>query len=68
MEARYKGLGNGYLRSLFLSMSSGMGCLARKARARSTFLRTKGSLLRSGMLGSTVIPGRCLCFLEVIFI
>jgi fructose-1,6-bisphosphatase len=37
--------GNGYLRLLFLSNSSGMGCLAMKARASSFFRMTKGSLL-----------------------
>ena len=54
----------GFLRS----MSSGMGCLARKARASSALLRTQGSLLRSGKLGLTVMPGRCFLFFEVVLI
>lgn len=51
-------LEDGYL--LFLGFhSSGNPCLAKKARALSTFLITDGDLLKSGILLFTVIPGKC---------
>ena len=58
------GAGRGYLDFLGL-VSSGKPCLAMNARARSTFLMTKGDLLKSGTLGSTVIPGKCFLILVV---
>jgi hypothetical protein len=39
---------------------SGKPCFAINARAFSTFLMTKGDLLKSGILGSTVIAGACI--------
>ena len=44
----------------FWGLSSlGKPCLAMNARALSTFLMTKGDLLKSGTSELTVIPGKC---------